>query len=180
MSARPRQPGRAEGNQATLHVDSVVKAFCSDPSRCAGLESWQIEQIAEALVYHLRVDLHQETVELGQFLEALSLLTALVASQPVFAEGRRVRRVDLLALAQAGGCGFELGFFRSMDGLLGDLHRRQVRLVQFVNLRACVKQLLGVRVWGRSCQRLHDEIIGFIRSHMQRGAGSASVAFAVS
>jgi hypothetical protein len=76
-----------------------------------------------------------------------------------------VLEFDLTDLASnAASEGFELLFFPQ---LREELRRNLVQspsVLRFHGLRACVKQLEGARRWSQRCQKLHDQIVEFLRS----------------
>ena len=169
-----------DGKQVPLQAQAVIEAFCDNQRERGGLERWQIEQIAEALIHYLRVDLKRDSVEMGEFVWALS---ALVSSFEERTRGESIAIVhsaDLYHLAQETGYGFELAFFREIERVIAEMRRSRARNIQFTRLRPCVKLLLGARNWCRSCQDLSDEIVGFIRHRMLQQNEDDPVSFAVS
>jgi hypothetical protein len=168
------------GEKLPLLAHSVAINLCQENTADGGMESWQIEEMAEALIYHLRVDLKRDTIPLEEFAAALSKLTAICGGNDAALQASIVPATDLYELAQATGGGFELGFFQSVERAIQEFRQRNTRLVRFVRLHSCVKLLVGAKNWGKSCQRVNDDIVSFIRSRMLQDAEKAPVVFAVS
>jgi len=66
--------------------------------------------------------------------------------------------------ASASREGFELLFFSQLRQELRRNLDQSPKVLRFHSLRDCVKQLAGARRWSGRCQRLHDQIVDFLRS----------------
>jgi hypothetical protein len=66
--------------------------------------------------------------------------------------------------SSAASEGFELLFFPQLRQELKRNLDQSPHVLRFHNLRDCVKQLAGARRWSRRCQKLHDQIVDFLRS----------------
>ena len=70
---------------------------------------------------------------------------------------------DLRRLARESADSLELFFFpRLRDELRAQL-RQSPRVVRFRGLRGCVKQLAGARRWSHRCEKMQDQIVGYLR-----------------
>ena len=168
----------SNGEQMPLLAEDVAKSFCQSQPLSAGLEPWQVEEIAAALIHHLRVNRKQENVAFGDFIVALSNLVSVCGLNATM-DSKALPCTNLYRLAQDTGYGFELAFFESVKQSIQQLRDCKARVIRFVGLRSCVKLLVGAKNWCKTCQRLNDEIVGFIRSHMLRLGESDSVTFLV-
>jgi hypothetical protein len=166
----------SNGEKVPLLAETVAGAFSKSPALGTGVEPWQVEEMAHALIYYLRADLKRESISLDEFVVALSGLTVVCACDGA---GSSIVSADLFQLAQEAGGGFELGFFQSVERAIQGFRKRHARLVCFVGLQSCVKLLVGAKNWGRTCQRVNDDIVNFIRSRMLQSSGSEPVVFAV-
>lgn len=169
-----------DGKIAPLLPDVMAEAFCKSQSVSGHLEPWQVQEMVEALIYYLRADLRQETIELEDLISALRELGAVCGFDAETRSEAAVASADLYQLARGTGYGFELGFFQSVERSIQEFRSRDARLVRFVRLRSCVKMLVGAKNWCKSCQRLSDEIVAFIRSHMQQWSHERPILIAVS
>lgn len=168
------------GETVPLLAKSVVHAYCEQKPLGIDMESWQLEEVAHALIHYLRVDLHRDTIAADDFFEALSTLVIVVGDHPAQKSEEPIQSANLYHMAQEPGCAFELAFFRAVQRATREFKAQRTRLIRFVGLRPCVKLLLGAKNWGKSCQRLSDEIVDFIRRQMIHGTNSTAIAFAVS
>jgi hypothetical protein len=166
------------GQKQPLFAHDVAMSFCESQPLCAGLEPWQVEEIAEALIYHLRINLKRETIAFGEFVETLSKL-AMVCGVNANPNTDPIPSANLYRLAQDTGYGFELAFFQNIERAIGEFRDRGARVMRFTELRPCVKMLVGAKSWGKSCQRLNDEIVDFIRERMLRAAEFEPITFVV-
>ncbi len=131
----------------------------------------RLEALAECLVHHFREELRRESASYRELLDlSRSLLRGFA-----WEEALRTGRLDLFELARACGTGFELdfhlhlrGFFAAWGGRAGCL-----RLIQ---LRRCVRYLLGRRRWSAACARQADEmILSFRKEALRAGVGRLAI-----
>ena len=73
--------------------------------------------------------------------------------------------ISLERAAREAGNGFELAFFNQIHDEIEDLRIHGVEELRFTDTRNCVKLLRGVSQWNSPCERLHDEIITFLKTH---------------
>lgn len=73
--------------------------------------------------------------------------------------------ISLEQAAREAGNGFELAFFNKIHDEIEDLRIHGVEELRFTDTRNCVKLLRGVNQWNHPCERLHDEIITFLKTH---------------
>jgi len=168
------------GGSLLLLPHVVAEAFSKGQPLGGEIEPWQIQEMAEALIYHLRVDLKRDAIGFDELVSALKELAVACGFQTTTIAVETIVSADLYVLAQDTGYGFELAFFQSIERAIRDFRAGHARLIRFVGLRACVKMLVGARNWCKKCQRLSDEIVEFIRSHMQLWPQQEAVVFAVS
>ena len=70
--------------------------------------------------------------------------------------------VSLVQAARQSGAGFELAFFETIRGEVGELRREGASAIRFVDHREAVLIVIGRDAWSRSCQRLLDELSSFL------------------
>jgi len=93
---------------------------------------------------------------------------------------RRVAESDLLRLAFQSGKGCELAFFPSLRQEMRRKLGLSPQVLCFRGLRVCVMQLIGAKRWTRRCQRLHDQIVDYLRTCLSVEKGSERCALVVS
>ncbi len=136
------------------------------------VQPWVAEQLAHAIFHYLRTELKRDWVsgrELFWILRAaVDGLVRARQSYPRLFEGtaRPVVETDLHNLAIQCGGGFELAFFDKLGGLVADIERQHPAVIRFTRLRPCVKTIVGAQLWSRSCQRLSEEILAFVRGRI--------------
>ena len=155
-----------------------------------------VRNAAAAVLHYFRVEQGRETVTVGEFMEALKTalrglgLNLSAAAEPAAATtttieateavpvAARVTEMDLRTLAAESGTTFELSFFPRLREVMGEQLNRSPRVLRFIGLRSCVKQLTGARRWTHRCEALSDQIVLYLReclSSRPPGRGCALV-----
>lgn len=73
--------------------------------------------------------------------------------------------LSLVRAAKEAGNGFELAFFNQIHDEIEDLKLHGVEELHFTGTRDCVKILRNVTRWTAPCEKLHGEIITFLKTH---------------
>ena len=73
--------------------------------------------------------------------------------------------LSMVRAAKEAGNGFELAFFNQIHDEIEDLKLHGVEELRFTGTRDCVKILRGVTRWTSPCEKLHEEIITFLKTH---------------
>ncbi|MFK7909543.1 MAG: hypothetical protein AB8F34_02975 [Akkermansiaceae bacterium] len=73
--------------------------------------------------------------------------------------------LSLVRAAKEAANGFELAFFNQIHDEIEDLKLHGVEELHFTGTRDCVKVLRGVTRWTSPCEKLHEEIITFLKTH---------------
>lgn len=128
-----------------------------------------LKNAAAAVLHYFRTEEHRVSVSVEEFAAAMERvlhglgLMHLKAASPAVVLPPAVAETDLRLLASDD---LELLFFQRLRAEL----RRQLgpapRLVRFHGLRECVKRLAGARRWSGRCQRLHDQIVDYLRTSL--------------
>lgn len=142
----------------------------------SGLEEEVVKNAAQAVLHYFKVEVGKTLVSVGEFAQVLERVlrglgfsvqgTEAKESPGVAAssEERTVAECDLTFLAASCGQSYELVFFSHLRQEL----RRQLDcspgMIRFRGLRRCVKQLTGAIRWTSRCQRLQDQIVGYLRA----------------
>jgi hypothetical protein len=133
-----------------------------------------VRHASAAVLHYFKHELERQSVSVGEFALALekvlrsfglSVYAESQAEPPVEPASPRILEYNLKELAgHASSKGFELLFFPQLRLELRRHLDKSPNVLRFHNLRECVKQLAGARRWSQRCQRLHDQIIDFLRS----------------
>ncbi len=120
------------------------------------------------------VTVHEFTGELERVLRSFGFVVKAAEPEP---SALKLANYDLKAIARDAQDGLELAFFPRLRTEVRRTLREQPRVLQFSGLRGCVKLLIGARRWSGRCERLSDEIVGFLREciHTEHGASSCAL-----
>lgn len=158
---------QAGGGQIILPGALLARELFEAPDQPHAREA--LDHAASAVVYFFKKELGRQTVTVGEFTLALERVLAEMGL-PLKSPGvtpavtpPAVTDSDLRHLAVQCGKGYELIFFSLLRAEMRRLLKDAPKLVQVQGLRACVKQLLGVRRWTQACQVLSDEISDYLR-----------------
>ncbi|HEX7652359.1 MAG TPA: hypothetical protein VF607_02560, partial [Verrucomicrobiae bacterium] len=124
-----------------------------------------LRNAATSVFHYFKVELQRVSVTVGEFAQALekalhALGLTLYADQSAESE---TREANLDVLAGETGDDLELLFYpRLRDELRAQL-RYGPRVVRFRGLRGCAKRLAGAQRWGPRCEKMQEQIVGYLR-----------------
>jgi len=154
----------SNGEKIPCSASTVTVELMGSAVECVDRE--MVEHAATAVLHYFQNDLHRTSVTLGEFTEALEValrgMGLQVSCDPAQTTERTVTS-DLRLLATESGKIFELGFFARLRDEVRQELRWSPRLIRFLGLRSCVKQLVGAKRWCPRCERLSDQIVEFLR-----------------
>jgi len=133
-----------------------------------GLVDAEMLRHASASVFHyFKIELARQTVTVGEFALALEkvlrnfgLTLHADESQPF---ARQILEADLRRIARESADSLELFFFPKLRDELRAQLRQSPRLLHFRGLRGCAKQLAGAQRWSARCEKMQDQIVGYLR-----------------
>jgi hypothetical protein len=133
-----------------------------------GLVDPEMLRHAAASVFHyFKIELARQSVTVGEFTLALEKvlrnfgLTLYADGPPPLA--RQILEADLGLLARESADSLELFFFPRLRDELRMQLRQSPRVLRFRGLRVCVKQLAGAQRWSARCEKMQDQIVGYLR-----------------
>jgi hypothetical protein len=71
-------------------------------------------------------------------------------------------------LAEEAGPGYELAFFRLLKERIQPAFCDRTSSLEIYGLQSCVRHLQSVKTWSRGCSLLRNEIVNFLRAHLER------------
>lgn len=166
----------SRGELIPCSAESVVVELVGESASL--LDPQMLREAASAVLHHFKVELGKPCVTVGEFAQALAQILrgyglqvreSTDDSHPVPAPG-----TDLRTLASGPAGNSELFFFQSLRTTLRDQLAVAPGTVRFSELRACVMRLTGARRWSKSCQRLQDHIVAYLRDCMGRDSRDLS------
>ena len=76
--------------------------------------------------------------------------------------------LSLSELAEEAGPGYELAFFRLLKERIQPALSDRGSSLDIYGLQSCVRHLQSVKTWSRECSQLRNEIVHFLRAHLER------------
>lgn len=141
-----------------------------------------LKDAASAVFHYFKNDLGRVTVTVAEFANALEKVLrgfGLTTEAAETTNEPRVSKADLRQLACESGKGCELFFFPRLRDEVRHHLQQAPQIVHFRGLRSCVKQLTGARRWTPRCQKLHDQIVEFLRTCFSAEANQPTCALLV-
>lgn len=170
----------ATGESMPYSADAISDELMGDGDSTYDPEL--VGHAANAVFHYFKHELGYQTVTLGEFAAALEkVLDELkLDGRGTVERAKLVREADLSGLAQDCGVGGELVFFPRLRKEL-ELHLLQAdcRVIRFMGVRNCVKQLSGARRWGVKCQVMQEQIVEYLRKCLGALAKGKEVALVV-
>ena len=133
-----------------------------------GLLDPEVLRHAAASVFHyFKKELDRETVTVGEFAGALEKVLRRLGLT-LSADGFEARppetiETDLGRFTHQAGDSLELFFFQRLRDEVRAQLRQSPRVLRFRGLRGCVKQLAGAQRWSARCEKMRDQIVGYLR-----------------
>jgi hypothetical protein len=149
-----------------------------------GLVDPEMLRHAAASVFHyFKIELARQSVTVGEFTLALEKvlrnfgLTLYADGPPPLA--KQILEADLGLLARESADSLELFFFPRLRDELRMQLRQSPRVLRFRGLRVCVKQLAGAQRWSARCEKMQDQIVGYLRECLTAEPNQADCALVV-
>jgi hypothetical protein len=83
--------------------------------------------------------------------------------------------LSLSDLAEEAGPGYELAFFRLLKERIQPAFCDRTPNLEIYGLQSCVRHLQSVKTWSRGCSLLRNEIVSFVRAHLERANAGTDV-----
>ncbi len=132
---------------------------------------WLAPHVAESVAAYLEREFEENVID-SQCLRTLVSSVLQVIGYPDVARGFRLPdppvRISLAALADSAGAGYELAFFRELDGAMSRVLSTCASRVELCDLADCVKRLRRTRAWRKGCAELRNEIVAHVRGQVAR------------
>lgn len=169
----------ANGESVPFTADMIAVELVDDTARRFDAEF--VLHAANAVFHYFKQDLARESVTVPEFAEALEKVLRGFSPSVLASEAGepRVIESDLRHLATESGKGCELFFFPLLRRELREQLERTPRVMRFVGLRGCVKQLVGARRWNVRCRHLEEQIVEFLRECVSAEAKPTELALMI-
>jgi hypothetical protein len=155
----------ATGESVPCSVEMISVEIVSSQDRLLDPEA--LRHAAASVFHYFKVELMRETVTVGEFsiaLEKVLRQLGFTLQGDVSAlTTREIIESDLRIIACQSAESLELLFFPALRMEVRSQLRQSPKLLRFRGLRGCVKQLAGARRWSDRCDRLQEQIVGYLR-----------------
>lgn len=138
-----------------------------------------VEEIRRGVVEYLEAKCPLKLLALDELFDRVRRMLRQIGCDRIAEHLRPVSpplTVSLVPAAMTAGNGFEMGFFESLRGELGELRDLGVEEIRFTGLRECVCILRGSKTWNRKCEPLLREIEQFLHAWESNRAGETRAA----
>jgi len=130
------------------------------------LDPGLLRHAAASVFHYFKTELERETVTVGEF--AIALEKALHGlGLTLFADNSEARlqtlEADLGLIARESADSLELFFFPRLRNELRAKLRHAPRVLRFRGLRGCAKRLAGAQRWSPRCEKMQEQIVGYLR-----------------
>jgi hypothetical protein len=130
------------------------------------LDPGLLRHAAASVFHYFKTELERETVTVGEF--AVALEKALHGlGLTLFADNSETRlqtlEADLGLIARESADSLELFFFPRLRNELRAKLRHAPRVLRFRGLRGCAKRLAGAQRWSPRCEKMQEQIVGYLR-----------------
>lgn len=126
-----------------------------------------VQHAAAAVLHYFKEELGRTHVTADEFASALETVLKGMGFSVEAGDSldlKNVERADLTRLAFESGKGYELVFFNRLRTEIQRKLNNEPEVMHVTGIRTCVKQLTGSKRWCTKCQKLHDQIVEFLRS----------------
>jgi hypothetical protein len=154
----------ATGESVPCSAEMISVEIVSGQERL--LDPEVLHHAAASVFHYFKMELMRETVTVGEFsiaLEKVLRQLGFTLQDDSQAATREIIESDLRVIACQSAGSLELFFFTALRQELRSQLRQSPKLLRFRGLRGCVKQLAGARRWSDRCERLQDQIVGYLR-----------------
>src|SRR5450432_2866519 len=126
-----------------------------------------LRHAAASVFHYFKTELARETVTVGEFALALEKvlrnLGLTIRAGTLVSCSQKIVEADLASIASESADSLELFFFPRLRDELRARLRLSPSVLRFRGLRGCVKQLAGARRWSNRCEKMQDQIVGYLR-----------------
>ena len=131
---------------------------------------WLADHVARSLLWYLASGYDRPVISHEGIEEAMRSALQAIGYSEVSIHFRTLNppfKLSLTELASQAGPGYELAFFQLLREKIRPALNNQASNLQVYGLRPCVRQLQSAKTWNRSCSRLRNEIVDFVRAELE-------------
>lgn len=162
---------RSENEHCAIRKDWICFCLFRAAEKAGYRRWWLAEHVTASVLYYLSKtyvnnvvtpkQLHEIVVSALQSIGYAEIALRLDAVVPPY-------ELSLSALAEEAGPGYELEFFRLLKERIQSAFCAPASSLEIYGLQSCVRHLQSAKTWSRGCSLLRNEIVNFLRAHLER------------
>lgn len=180
IALRERLPAvvMPDGEACALERRWLVRSVAAAAARAGHCKWWLSGHVAESVLTYLEKEFPAPSIRLAQFEKAVRSVLEVIGFPEVAVEFRLPRpavRISLAEVARDAGPGYELVFFGLLRERLERALATEAEELEICDAQPGVKLLRAAKNWRRDCASLLEDIVGFVRTHIERAAPARSL-----
>lgn len=171
------------GRVVAFRRDWLLRSILRAAEHAGYREWWLADHVTESITTYLRLRCEENVVAVPRLEKAVQSVLQVIGYAEVathFVPDPPIVEISLHEMALAAGSGFELSFFHLLARRLRSVGTEDVRHVELLGLFPCVKFLKSRRIWNHGCRALQEEIVHFVRQHLETLSPDREILFALS
>jgi hypothetical protein len=162
---------QSENEHCSIRKDWICFCLYRAAEKAGYRRWWLAEHVTASVLCHLSKTYGNNVVTPKQLREiAVCALQAIGYAEVALRLETVVPpfELSLSDLAAEAGPGYELAFFRLLKERLQPALSDRALSIEVSGLQSCVRNLQSVKTWSRGCSLLRNEIVHFLRAHLER------------
>jgi hypothetical protein len=162
---------QSENEHCSIRKDWICFCLYRAAEKAGYRRWWLAEHVTASMLCHLSKTYGNNVVTPKQLREiAVCALQAIGYAEVALRLDAVVPpfELSLSDLAAEAGPGYELAFFRLLKERIQPALSDSALSIEVYGLQSCVRHLQSVKTWTRGCSLLRNEIVHFLRAHLER------------
>jgi hypothetical protein len=162
---------QSENEHCSIRKDWICFCLYRAAEKAGYRRWWLAEHVTASVLCHLSKTYGNNVVTPKQLREiAVCALQAIGYAEVALRLDAVVPpfELSLSDLAAEAGPGYELAFFRLLKERIQPALSDCALSIEVYGLQSCVRHLQSVKTWTRGCSLLRNEIVHFLRAHLER------------
>jgi hypothetical protein len=162
---------QSENEHCSIRKDWICFCLYRAAEKAGYRRWWLAEHVTASVLWHLSKTYGNNVVTPKQLREiAVCALQAIGYAEVALRLDAVVPpfELSLSDLATEAGPGYELAFFRLLKERIQPALSDRALSIEVYGLQSCVRHLQSVKTWSRGCSLLRNEIVHFLRAHLER------------
>jgi hypothetical protein len=169
---------QSENEHCSIRRDWLCSCLRRAAERAGYNRWWLAEHVAASVMVYLATTYEGNVITSQQLREVVGFALQAIGYAEV------ALRLDVIGppfelslseLAEEAGPGYELAFFRLLKERIQPALSDSASKLEVYGLRSCVRRLQSVKTWSRECSKLQNEIVSFLRAHLERADAKSDI-----